>query len=318
MIYLAIVSKISYTIQEGNEFMNKFLKSLLVLLLSVSVAGCSTSQNSNSSSQSPSQAVIDISSIPVFDDKPYVELNGNIPSFTEDEKGSIDVVEKYSELDALGRCGVAFANLHVSNMPTDERGSIGMIRPTGWHTVKYDFVNGKYLYNRCHLIGFQLAGENANDKNLITGTRYLNTEGMLPWENKVAEYLKETNNHVLYRVTPIFKEDELVARGIQMEAYSVEDNGQGIQFNIYCYNNQPGVNIDYTSGESNLTDKKEQEADTNDKEQIYVINISSKKFHIEDCPNAVKISQKNKETKKVTISQLIEEGYEAAKCCIDK
>ena len=299
--------------------MNKFLRSLLVLLLSVFVTGCSADLNSNPSSQSPTQAIIDISSIPMFNEnKPYVELNGNTPSFTEDEKNSTNVIEKYSELDSLGRCGVAFANLHVSNMPTEERGSIGMIKPTGWHTVKYDFVNGKYLYNRCHLIGFQLAGENANDKNLITGTRYLNTEGMLPWENKVAEYLKETNNHVLYRVTPIFKENELVARGVQMEAYSVEDKGKGIQFNIYCYNNQPGVDIDYTSGDSKVTDKKEQKLDVNDKEQKYVINISSKKFHIEDCPNAEKISPENRETKTASISQLMTQGYEAAKCCIDK
>lgn len=153
----------------------------------------------------------------------------------------------------MGRCGVAFANICIDIMPTEERGEIGMIKPSGWHTVKYDVVDGKYLYNRCHLIGYQLAGENANPKNLITGTRYLNVEGMLPFENEVADYVKESNNHVLYRVTPIFESDNLVASGVQMEAYSVEDNGEGICFNVFCYNVQPGIVIDYATGESYLS-----------------------------------------------------------------
>jgi len=193
----------------------------------------------------------DLSSIPEFTDSPFVYINNNIPDFTEEDykKG---VFEYYSELDSLGRCGVAFANICKGIMPTEPRGEIGMIKPSGWKLAKYDIVDGKYLYNRCHLIGFQLAGENANNKNLITGTRYLNVEGMLPFENAIAEYVKTKNKHVLYRVTPIFKDRNLVASGVQMEAESVEDKGKSICFNVYVYNNQPGVEIDYKNGKSKL------------------------------------------------------------------
>lgn len=193
--------------------------------------------------------ITDLEDVPQYDNQPYVTVNNNIPKFDQSDY-TTDPFETYSEFDDLGRCGVAFANVCTDIMPTEERGEIGMVKPSGWHTVKYDVVDGKYLYNRCHLIGYQLAGENANVKNLITGTRYLNIEGMLPFENEVAAYVKESNNHVLYRVTPIFEGNNLVASGVQMEAYSVEDNGEGICFNVYCYNVQPGVEIDYTSGES--------------------------------------------------------------------
>ena len=152
----------------------------------------------------------------------------------------------------LGRCGVAYANVGIDTMPTIERGSIGMIKPTGWHTIKYDIVNGKYLYNRCHLIGYQLTGENDNEKNLITCTRQMNIGTMLEYENKVADYVKKTNNHVLYRVTPIFKDSNLLATGVEIEAYSVEDNGEGIKFNVFIYNVQEGIEIDYTTGDSKL------------------------------------------------------------------
>lgn len=182
--------------------------------------------------------------VPEFDGTtPYVILNGNVPDFQETTS---EVFEEYSDLDVLGRCGAAYANVCKELMPTEERGSIGMIRPTGWHTVKYSFIDGLYLYNRCHLIGYQLAGENANERNLITGTRYLNVEGMLPFENLVADYVKNTGNHVLYRVTPIYEGNNLVASGVQMEAKSVEDDA--IQFNVYCYNSQPGITIDYETG----------------------------------------------------------------------
>ena len=177
----------------------------------------------------------------------------NQPSFTSDDY-TTTAFEKYTELDYLGRCGVTYACVGVEIMPTEERGSIGQVKPTGWVTAKYDFVDGKYLYNRCHLIGFQLTGENANTRNLITGTRYMNTEGMLPFENMIADYVKETENHVLYRVTPIFDGENLVASGVQMEAYSVEDNGDGICFNVYVYNVQPGIIIDYATGESRLAE----------------------------------------------------------------
>ena len=192
-----------------------------------------------------------IDEIPNYSGEPYVILNDNEPEFSESEI-TIDAFEKYSKLDYLDRCGVAFANVSVDTMSREERGSIGMIKPSGWHTVKYDIVDGKYLYNRCHLIGYQLTGENANEKNLITCTRYMNTVGMLQFENQIAEYVKETNNHVLYRVTPIFDGDNLLAHGVQMEAFSVEDNGEGIKFNVFVYNVQEGINIDYETGNSSL------------------------------------------------------------------
>lgn len=187
--------------------------------------------------------------IPEYSGNPYVELNGNVPYFT-DEELSTTAFELYSELDFLGRCGACYANICKEIMPTEERGSIGMVKPTGWHTVKYDCITDRYLYNRCHLIGYQLAGENANEKNLITGTRYLNVDGMLPFENEVADYVDETDNHVLYRVTPVFSDDNLVASGVIIEAKSVEDKGAGVQFNVYCYNVQPGISIDYIDGQS--------------------------------------------------------------------
>lgn len=181
----------------------------------------------------------------------YSVINNNEPQFTQDEITD-KYFENYAPLDEYGRCGVAFACLGKETMPTEERGEIGSVKPTGWHTVKYDCVDGKYLYNRCHLIGFQLSGENANKRNLITGTRYLNIDGMLPFENMVADYIDETNNHVMYRVTPVFYGDDLVAEGVQIEAYSVEDEGEGVCFNVYCFNVQPGVVIDYATGESEL------------------------------------------------------------------
>lgn len=194
---------------------------------------------------------VSLDSIPAYDGKAYVAVNDNVPFFTDSEL-TTDAFEYYSELDSLGRCGVTYANVCKEIMPTEERGKIGMVKPSGWHTVKYDIVDGKYLYNRCHLIGYQLSGENANTRNLITGTRYLNVEGMLPFENMVADYVKETGNHVLYRVTPMFEGNNLVANGVLMEAKSVEDNGAGILFNVYCYNVQPGVTIDYATGDSSL------------------------------------------------------------------
>ena len=196
----------------------------------------------------------DMSNIPQYSGNSYVVLNDNKPNFTDEDylKGSF---EEYSELDALGRCGVAYANVSVDTIPTEERGSIGQIKPSGWHTVKYNIVSGKYLYNRCHLIGYQLTGENANPKNLITCTRSMNTEGMLEFENQVADYVKETNNHVLYRVTPIFEGKNLVASGVQIEASSVEDKCKDVCFNVYVYNVQDGIEINYSNGDSHLIDK---------------------------------------------------------------
>ncbi len=193
----------------------------------------------------------ELENIPNFSSEPYVVINENEPEFSQDDF-TTKSFEKYSELDFLGRCGIAFTNLSIDTMPSadEERESISSIEPSGWINKKYDIVDGGHLYNRCHLIGYQLSAENANEKNLITGTRYMNTEGMLPFENKVAEYIKETRNHVLYRVTPIYEGDNLVANGVQIEAKSVEDNGKGICFNVYCYNVQPGIEINYKTGES--------------------------------------------------------------------
>lgn len=201
--------------------------------------------------QTDATETVSLDSIPDFDgSSAWVEVNDNTPFFAESEY-TTEAFETYSELDYLGRCGVAYANICQELMPTDERESISEIKPSGWgHNNKYDFVDGKYLWNRCHLIGFQLAGENANEKNLITGTRYLNIEGMLPFENMVADYVKETGNHVLYRVTPIYDGTNLVADGVLMEGWSVEDNGEAVCFNVYAYNCQPGVEINYATGEN--------------------------------------------------------------------
>lgn len=188
-------------------------------------------------------------SVPPYTGKAYAVVNDNVPYFSDSDLSTTSF-ETYGSLDKLGRCTTAYANVGQDIMPTEKRGAIGSVKPTGWHTIKYDCVDGKYLYNRCHLIGFQLTAENANKKNLITGTRYLNVTGMLPFENMVADYIKETNNHVLYRVTPIFEGDNLVASGVLMEAKSVENNGSGILFNVFCYNVQPGVIIDYALGDS--------------------------------------------------------------------
>lgn len=221
--------------------MKKTLRALLPLFLAIGLILSACSAESSYS----------LDSVPDYSDSPYVTVNDNQPYFSDSDLTTTSF-ESYSDLDSLGRCGVAYACVSTDTMPTEERGSIGQIKPTGWHTVKYDCVDGKYLYNRCHLIGYQLTAENANEQNLITGTRYLNVDGMLPFENMVADYIKETDNHVLYRVTPTFDGDNLVASGVLMEAESVEDKGEGICFCVFCYNVQPDVTIDYTTGESTL------------------------------------------------------------------
>ena len=192
-----------------------------------------------------------IDEIPEYSGSAYVVIDNNEPYFDEEYKTTTSF-EIYDELDFLGRCTGAFANVSLDTMPDGERGSIGSVKPTGWQTVKYDIVDGKYLYNRCHLIGWQLTDENANKKNLITCTRQMNVGAMLDYENKVAKYIKETGNHVLYRVTPIFEGNNLLAKGVLMEGLSVEDNGEGISFKIFVYNVQDKVEIDYKTGESKL------------------------------------------------------------------
>ena len=235
-----------------NVLKKKLTALALCALLTLSMAGCSDFTAVFAVPQPSENMAIPEKAIPEYEEKAeadeyYIEVNGNEPYF-EDTEPFVTGYEFYSELDELGRCGVTEALIGPETMPTEERGSIGMIKPTGWHTVKYDFVDGKYLYNRCHLIGFQLAGENANEKNLITGTRHMNAQVMLDFENQVADYVRETGNHVMYRVTPVFEGDDLVAKGVQMEAKSVEDDS--VSFNVFVYNVEPGVEIDYATGDS--------------------------------------------------------------------
>lgn len=256
---------------------------------------------------------ISLADIPAFSGEPFVIINQNVPEFSEDNFDNT-AYEHYSELDGFGRCGYAIACIGKELMPTEERGGVGQIKPSGWKTVKYDFVDGKYLYNRCHLIGFQLSGENANEKNLITGTRYLNVDGMLPFENMVADYVKETGNHVLYRATPIFRGVELVARGVQLEAKSVEDNGEGVCFNVYIYNNQPGVEINYMTGESKASGQSNIET-TLTKQVTYILNISSMKFHDTDCKQGKDIKEENRKEYTGSREDLLHDGYSAAGCC---
>ena len=253
---------------------------------------------------------ISLSNIPEFSSTPYISINNGNPYFRTSDL-TTSSFEKYSNLDSLGRCGVAYACIGKDLMPTGERDSIGSVKPSGWHTVKYDGIDGKYLYNRCHLIGYQLTGENANSKNLITGTRYLNTKGMLPFENMVADYIKETSNHVLYRVTPIFQENNLLASGVLIEAESVEDSGSGIKFNVYCYNVQPGILINYENGDSSKIDSTNTSVQTS----IYILNISTKKFHNVNCKLIQRINDSNKEQFKGTRQELIDKGYEPCKTC---
>ena len=261
------------------------IKSNLLIMVSViglAFAGCNisdldlfgTSDNVKVYDKNDRSIPVDIKDVPKYRGIPYVEINNNKPSFSEKDK---DRVEEYSKLDKLGRCGPAFANVGKELMPTSPRESIRDVRPSGWHTVKYDdILEDRYLYNRCHLIAFMLAGENANERNLITGTRYFNVEGMLPFEIQVADYVKSTGNHVLYRVRPIFKGNDLVARGVQMEAQSVEDGGEGISFNVYCYNVQPGIRINYKDGSSQPESKVQKNKNKNKNKKPYKSNKTKK------------------------------------------
>lgn len=314
-------------------------------------------QNTKNTVDSSTEEIVSVSApeggqpsladIPEYEGDPYIEVNNNEPSFTEAEKNA-ESFESYSDLDYEGRCGTAFALVGEETMPTEKRGNISDVKPTGWHSVRYDFVDGESLYNRCHLLGYKLTGENANEENLITGTRYMNTEGMLPFEDEIDAYVDETDNHVLYRVTPLFYEDELVARGIHMEGYSVEDNGEGVSFNVYCYNVQPGVGIDYETGDnwedpstiqynsSSYWDSQNsqyhsqgnysqnsafgnsnsyQNGTHDNSEQDYILNTNSKKFHYPWCDSVEDTSTRNKEDYYGTRDELISDGYEPCGAC---
>lgn len=263
--------------------------------------------------------------ISAYSGTPYTEVNGNQPYFTEEEL-TTQSFETYSELDSLGRCGVAYANVGQDLMPTEPRGEIGAVKPTGWHLVKYDNVDGKYLYNRCHLIAYMLAAENANPQNLITGTRYLNVQGMLPFETKVCDYVKNTGNHVLYRVTPIFDGDNLLADGVLMEAYSVEDAGEGICFCVFAYNVQPGIGIDYATGDNwaegsgtyqstAASAAVETPAPQESQGITYVLNTNTKKFHYPTCSSVDDMKEKNKQTYTGSREEVINMGYVPCKRC---
>lgn len=300
--------------------MKRLVSTLLLISLLLSfVCGCDNFVSLKSEDNSSTDEIITLDNLPLFDNKPYVIINGNEPYFTKEELSALDAYEHYSELDNYGRCGVAVANIGKELMPTEERGNIGAVKPSGWQTAKYDNVDGKYLYNRCHLIGFQLTGENANEKNLITGTRYMNVDGMLPFENMVADYIKETKNHVLYRVTPIFKGANLVANGVLMEAYSIKDKGDGIKFCVYCYNAQPDIYIHYLTGLSCPIEEKDQFLldynNVNKVLQEYVLNTNSKKFHKTTCPSIKNIKDENKVVTDKARGILIKEGYEPCKSC---
>ena len=254
----------------------------------------------------------------VYTGDPYETVNGNVPYFTEEELAEgKESFEYYSELDRLGRCGVAFASVGQDLMPTEARESISQIKPSGWQTARYDIVDGGYLYNRCHLIGYQLTAENANEKNLITGTRYMNVEGMLPFENMTADYVKETGNHVLYRVTPEFQGDELGARGVLMEARSVEDDGEGISFCVFVYNVQPGIEIDYATGDSRLAGEETEEtmSGSQSEEMEYVLNTGTKRFHKPNCSSVKDMKEENREDYFGTREELLAEGYEPCGRC---
>lgn len=352
--------------------MKKLTSRIAAALLAVSMlfglAGCSDSAASNSESTSSSVAEsivestpepteaptaapeptekptttsepvqVTLADIPEYSGEPYVAIHDNVPYFSDEDLTTASF-EDYSQLDNLGRCEVAYSCVGTETMPTEKRGSIGQIKPSGWHTVKYDFVDGQYLYNRCHLIGYQLTAENANERNLITGTRALNIDGMLPFENMTADYIKETGNHVLYRVTPMFDGDDLVAKGVLMEAKSVEDNGDGVLFCIFAYNVQPGVTIDYATGDSYADGTNSNEAasesvestqepvvettatpepTTDDTPQgtTYILNTNTKKFHYPSCSSVKQMKDANKETYTGSRDDVVAKGYTPCKKC---
>lgn len=294
-----------------------------------------TAEESSSESTENTQ-IVDLASIPAYSGTAAIEINGNVPFFSAEDQTRTDAFETYASLDSLGRCGVAYANICPEIMPTEDRGEIGSIKPTGWVQNKYPDIikeSPSYLYNRCHLIAFCLAGENANEKNLITGTRYLNIEGMLPYEEMVADYVDRTGNHVLYRVTPIFDGDNLLASGVLMEGYSVEDQGSGIQFCVYAYNVQPGISIDYTTGSNWADGNSETTSNTNTTNSTstttnattntttntstsgYVINKNTKVFHSPTCSSVSRMKESNKQYSDESRDALISEGYSPCGNC---
>ena len=308
--------------------MKKLQKTALcfILFLMLSLTGCTVTventsntnpqgQNINTADEDNADAVNGSQQLPDVaqaSGEPYQIVNDNQPVFSKEEI-TTESFEQYAELDELGRCGAAFACVGTDLMPMEKRGNISRVKPTGWHSTRYDFIDGNNLYNRCHLIAYQLSGENANEKNLITGTRYMNVSGMLPFEEQVGDYVRETGNHVMYRVTPVFIGDNLIADGVQMEALSVEDGGEGVSYNVYVFNIQPGIEIDYATGES--IESVQQDTAENADGKSYVLNTNTNKFHLPDCSSAQKIQEENKEDFTGDRQQLIERGYEPCGSC---
>lgn len=314
---------------------NRWIAYILSMILCFTMTGCDFALANTTYKKQVN--TVEIKDIPSYSDKPFVIVQNNKPNFGKVK--NTKSYESYGKLDSYGRCTVAEACIGKDLMPTKKRGSIGQVKPTGWQTVKYDWVDGKYLYNRCHLIGYQLTAENANPNNLITGTRYMNVDGMLPFENMVADYIKETGNHVLYRVTPIFEGNNMLATGVQMEAKSVEDNGEGICYNVFVYNVQPGVKINYKNGASegskygsSLKDNKKTSStktgssskkSTTVKKQTtvkvvagkYIFNTSTKKFHIPSCHTVKRMSNSNKKSFSGSRQEAINQGYDPCKIC---
>ena len=302
------------------ENVRKLYAAFLTIVSLLTLTSCSAVMDASFSDMDMENvpAYADVAEVPDYEGEPYVVLNDNEPDFTEAEI-TTEAYEDYSDLDALDRCGEAEACIGEELMPTGERESISSVKPTGWVNEKYDSVDGGYLYNRCHLIGYQLSGENANEENLITGTRYMNVEGMLPFEDMVADYVHETDNHVMYRVTPVFEGDDLVASGVQMEAESVEDDGEGVSFNVYVYNVQPDITIDYATGENwdspeNGTAGNPSSGDTSG-QQTYILNTNTHKFHLPDCSGVADIKGKNREEYTGTREELTSQGYEPCGRC---
>ena len=287
----------------------------LLLALCMALTACSISVSTAGTLAATTQTTVNsdeiINAAQPYSSEAYTELNGNVPTFAQSEI-TTDSFEEYGKLDDLGRCTTCVACVGKDLMPTEKRGNIGSIMPTGWHLVKYDGIDGQYLYNRCHLIAYMLTAENANSRNLITGTRYMNT-AMIPFETEVCNYVKSTNNHVMYRVTPVFKDDEFVARGVQMEAYSVEDKGEGVSYNVYMYNVQPGIEIDYKTGESRVSENATTASAATS--GTYILNTNSKKFHKPTCSGAKDISEKNKKTFTGSRADLINQGYKPCGNC---
>ena len=305
------------------RYLNKITVLWLAFVVSISMAACSqditnggtSSATTSLNEASTSSNTVQLKDIPEYSSDPYVVINGNEPFFEESDY-TTEPFEEYSDLDSLGRCGITYANICKEIMPTEERQDINSVTPSGWVQHEYDFVDGGYLYNRCHLIGHQLAGENANEKNLITGTRYMNIQGMLPFENMVSDYVEETDNHVLYRVTPIFDGDNLVASGVLMEGWSVEDSGDGICYNVFCYNVQPGVEIDYTTGDNwESKNAGDSNSSSNAVETTYILNTNSMKFHKPSCSSVSDMSEENEETYSGDRDNLIKQGYEPCGRC---